>query len=101
MLGINEVIGIPFSSMYFHLENKNDLHIKNLKKKDNEIIELKNENAKLIKEKLSFNEKVNLEHKELNFRIDDLNNSLLNLPKVEKIFKNYLVNKRFVVIKVD
>ena len=57
------------------------MHIEKLKKKDNEINELKNENVKLIKEKLSFNEKVKLEHKELNFRIDDLNNSIAKFTK--------------------
>ena len=67
---------IFFKSKLDSLTKENDMHVEKLEKKDNEIIELKNENAKLITEKLSFNEKVKLEHKELNFRIDDLNNSL-------------------------
>ena len=31
------------------LKNENDIHVEKLEKKDNEIIELKNENVKLIK----------------------------------------------------
>ena len=67
---------VSLKSKVDSLKNENGLHVENLKRKDNEISELKKENAKLIKEKLSFNEKVKVEHKELNFRINDLSTSL-------------------------